>query len=374
MLQFVTRPSCILGLLLAMMTVTSGVAQEWPFWTSYSTAFMDNQVRVIDHSAGDRTTSEGQAYAMFFALVANDRPRFDGLLHWTEANLASGDLASHLPAWLWGQGKDKQWGVLDHNPAADADLWMAYTLLEAGKAWDEPRYVTLGTALAKRIAAEETVRIAGFGPMLLPGATGFHHDNSYRLNASYLPPQLLAGLAHEIPDGPWQQIQAKLPALLQGSAPHGFPTDWVELRERGGFTPSSLGSYDAIRVYLWAGMLDPDTPQRTAILKSLAGMQHYLHANPMPPEKVKPDGTIESANGPVGFSAAVMPFLSALGEKDLENQQSSRVRSEFDPKTGLYGNPAKYYDQNLILFALGFVEHRFWFNSQGALQLSWWHR
>jgi len=67
----------------------------------------------------------------------------------------------------------------------------------------------------------------------------------------------------------------------------------------------------------------------------------------------------------------LLPYLSALGERELENQQSSRLRSELNSNTGLYGKPAKYYDQNLALFALGFEERRFWFNSHGALQLSW---
>ena len=51
--------------------------QSWPLWESYKSHIIDRQGRVVDHSAQDRTTSEGQAYAMFFALVANDRPRFD---------------------------------------------------------------------------------------------------------------------------------------------------------------------------------------------------------------------------------------------------------------------------------------------------------
>jgi endoglucanase len=356
-----------------IMTVAACGAQDWPLWNGYAAAFMDNQVRVIDHNAGDRTTSEGQAYAMFFALVARDRPRFDGLLRWTESNLAGGDLSAHLPAWLWGQKKDKSWGVQDANSAADADLWMAYALVEAGKAWGGPRYTSLGKALAKRIAAEEVAQIPGLGPMLLPGSNGFQHGNSYRLNASYLPIQLLAELAHEFPDGPWQQIAAKVSAVVDGSAPHGFVTDWVDLREAKDFVPSPIGSYDAIRVYLWAGMLDPETPYRSEVLKSLIGMERYLRTNPFPPEKVRQDGTIESSNGPVGFSAAVMPFLSALGDKDAERAQDSRVRAELDAKTGLYGAPGKYYDQNLVLFALGFTERRFWFNSEGALQLNWRH-
>ncbi len=93
---------------------------------------IDSQGRVIDHSAQDRTTSEGQSYAMFFALVDNDRIRFDKLLNWTEVNLAGGDLTQRLPAWSWGKSPDGSWKILDQNPAADADLWIAYSLLEAG--------------------------------------------------------------------------------------------------------------------------------------------------------------------------------------------------------------------------------------------------
>jgi endoglucanase len=370
-MQSALRDRIFMNALFIVLTAMSCVAQEWPLWKSYAAGFTDNQVRVIDHDAGDRTTSEGQAYGMFFALVDNDRSRFDGLLHWTEVNLASGDLSSHLPAWLWGQGPDKSWGVRDSNPAADADLWMAYTLLAAGKAWNESRYTVLGAVLAKRIASEEVAQIPNFGAVLLPAPKGFQHGGSFRLNASYVPLQLLLCLGHELPDGPWQQIAANVPALLQASTPHGFASDWVEVGTGGSFTPSPIGSYDAIRVYLWAGMLDPQTPQHDSVLKALPGMADYLHRNPVPPAKVKLDGSVEDPKGPPGFSAALLPYLSALGERELENQQSSRLRSELNSNTGLYGKPAKYYDQNLALFALGFEERRFWFNSHGALQLSW---
>ena len=366
------KRNVLLSLFLLIMPNTACVAQDWlALWKSYTTAFMDNQIRVIDHDVGDRTTSEGQAYAMFFALVANDRSRFDALLHWTEINLASGDLTSHLPAWSWGRGPNDKWGVLDGNSASDADLWMAYTLLEAGKAWNEAHYRWLGTALAKRIATEEVVQIPDFGAILLPGAKGFHNGDSYRLNASYLPLQLFLSLGHELGDGPWQQIATQIPAVVGGSAPQGFASDWVELKPGKGFTPLQIGSYDAIRVYLWTGMLDSGSPGRDGMLKVLSGMARYLHNNAVPPSKVKPDGSIEDAKSPVGFSAALLPYLSALGEKNLENEQLSHVQSEFNSKTGLYGNPARYYDQNLVLFGLGAKLRQFWFDSQGNLRLAW---
>lgn len=361
----------ILTLLAVLLSTVTCSSQDWlTLWKSYTAAFMDDQIRVIDRDAGDRSTSEGQAYAMFFALVANDRSRFDGLLHWTEANLASGDLSTHLPAWEWGKGANNKWGVIDSNSASDADVWMAYTLLEAGRAWNQTRYTTLGTALAKRIAAEEVAQIPGLGKTLLPGAQGFHHDNVFRLNASYLPPQLFLQLGHELPDGPWEQIVTQIPQIVRGSAPGGFAADWVEFSPGKGFTPSAECSYDAIRVYLWTGMLDAST-QRDEILKALPGMARYLRNDATPPSKVKADGSIEDPHSPVGFSAALVPYLAALGEDSLEKQQLSRVQAEFNSAKGLYGNPAKYYDQNLVLFSLGWNTHQFRFDSQGALKLAW---
>lgn len=363
----------ILTLCMILIFHTSSRAQDWPLlWKSYVAGFMDNQVRVIDHDAGDRTTSEGQAYGMFFALVANDRSHFDGLLRWTEKNLAGGDLSVNLPAWLWGHGSNNQWGVLDKNSASDADLWMAYTLLEAGKAWNEPRYTKMGTALARHIAAQEIADIPGLGTTVLPGPTGFQHGTSYRLNASYVPLQLILALGHFMPDGPWHKVAASLPALVSDSAPHGFVSDWTEFKTGAELQPApTVGSYDAIRVYLWAGMLNRSTRDRDALLKALSGMADYLRANPIPPAKIRPDGAIEDAKGPVGFSAALLPYLAAINEDQFRNQQMSRVQSELKPQTGLYGAPPRYYDQNLALFGLGFLSHQFSFDATGQLQLKW---
>jgi endo-1,4-beta-D-glucanase Y len=363
----------MLTLFLVTLIHGSCAAQDWSaLWKGYVTGFMDSQIRVIDHDADDRTTSEGQAYGMFFALVANDRSRFDGLLHWTEQNLAEHDLAAHLPAWLWGHGKNNQWGVLDRNSASDADLWMAYTLLEAGKAWKEPRYTKLGTALARRIATEEVVDVPGLGTTLAPGPEGFEHGSSYRLNASYVPLQVILRLGKLLPDGPWHRVAGTVPALVGDSAPQGFASDWIEFTTDAGSQSSpTIGSYDAIRVYLWAGMLDGSTPHREAILKSIAGMANYLHTNAVPPAKMRPDGSIEDPKGPVGFSAALLPYAAALGENQIRDQQMSRLRSELKPQTGLFGAPPRYYDQNLALFGLGFAERQFWFDSEGALKMRW---
>ena len=253
-----------------MVCATGGCKQgPWTLWNAYEARFIDPQGRVFDPQGDQHTTSEGQAYALFFALAGNDRAQFDRVLSWTQMNLARNDLTANLPSWLWGKDKDGAWKTLDANSASDADLWMAYTLVEAGRLWNAPLYTSLGKGMMARIAATEVADLPGFGLMLLPGATGFVHQTTlanqpqlsspeaeaepaqhktgrhkneplplpashaapaqtFLVNPSYLPPFLFARLASLDPAGPWRRIGANIPLLLSQSARHGFAMDWVE--------------------------------------------------------------------------------------------------------------------------------------------------
>ncbi|VEB90907.1 endo-1,4-D-glucanase [Citrobacter koseri] len=171
------------------------------------------------------TTSEGQSYALFFALAANDRPAFDLILDWTQNNLAQGSLQAHLPAWLWGQKDPSTWAVLDANSASDGDIWMAWSLLEAGRLWKTSRYTDTGAALLKRIAREEVVTVPGLGSMLLPGNVGFAEKTRWRFNPSYLPPQLAQYFTRF--GAPWTTLRETNMRLLMETAPKGFSPDWV---------------------------------------------------------------------------------------------------------------------------------------------------
>jgi len=342
---------------------------------------IDSQGRVIDHSAQDRSTSEGQAYAMFFALVANDRTRFDLLLHWTEQNLAGGDVLQRLPAWSWGKRPDGGWGVIDQNPASDADLWMAYALSEAGRLWKVPRYQKIAMTMAARIAQQEVAYIPGLGTTLLPGPTGFHPSaTTWLLNPSYLPPPLLMYFSKTMPQGPWGAILQSLRPLLAEPVGHGFAMDWVRAGE--GIYPSRapsvvdtlsphVGSYDAIRVYLWLGIADPQTPGVRQLLGDVRGMAEYMKIHITPPEKVDSTGNVVSPLGPPGFSAALSPYLGAVGATTQAKAQADRLASTKNPGTGLYGKDAAYYDQNLALFATGWLEQRYRFDRDGKFQAHW---
>jgi endo-1,4-beta-D-glucanase Y len=64
-------------------------------------------------------------------------------------------------------------------------------------------------------------------------------------------------------------------------------------------------------------------------------------------------------------------YVASRGAKTKAEMQSKRVQASFDSTTGLYGKPPRYYDQNLALFAMGWLEHRFRFDSTGVLNLRW---
>lgn len=187
------------------LSVTIASAQQdWPLWKAYTSHFYESDGRFVARDEGTYTTSEAQAYGLFFALVANDRVHFDRILTWTQSNLADGNLGKNLPAWLWGKRTDGAWGVLDQNSAADADLWLSYVLLQAGRLWHEPAYFRLGIAVSNLVASGEIAELPGFGPMVLPGKLGFRTgDASFVLNPSYLPPQVITQIASRQPGTVW---------------------------------------------------------------------------------------------------------------------------------------------------------------------------
>ena len=325
---------------------------------------------------------------MFFALTDNDRACFDRVLAWTQANLADNDLGAHLPAWLWGKDKDGQWKKLDANSASDADVWIAYSLIEAGRLWSDQKYTRLGRAMLAMIAKNEVASLPDFGPMLMPGPAGFQHDKVWTLNPSYLPPFLFQRFAAVDPAGPWKQIAAGIPALLEQSSPHGFAMDWVDYVPGDGFYPAPEqqqkpdasdtsapgGSYDAIRVYLWAGMLNAGKT-RDRILDAIPAMSGYLGNHGAPPEKVSQDGIPLAQDGPVGFSAALLPYVRAYPDLSrITAQQLVRMDAQKDSATGLYGKNLAYYDQNLTLFGTGFLDGRFSFGPGGELHVEWMRR
>lgn len=356
------------------MTATGAAAEaaascaRWPAWEDFRAMFVSQDGRVIDrHSPRRHTVSEGQAYALLFALVADDRASFDVILRWTSNNLAQGDLSHHLPAWQWGRRDQGDWGPLDANPATDADLWIAFVLAEAAQHWNVPEYRTLSHAISAQVLSRSVVDLPGLGPVLLPAPRGFQDAAGHtRLNPAYLPIQVLRALATAHPDqhDRWQALAGSSIEVLRRSAPRGLAPDWVRVDRHGRFgfehPAAAIGSYDAIRVYLWLGLLHPADPARPALSRHFRRMARLVRVHGGPPERVDArTGRALDDSAPGAFSAAVAPWLEQV-DAPLARRQWQRAALQPPGRD-------EYYGRALVLLAQGWREGRLRFAPNGQL-------
>ncbi|MGB3835282.1 cellulose synthase complex periplasmic endoglucanase BcsZ [Castellaniella sp.] len=336
----------------------------WSHWEIFRQQAISSDGRVIDHSDSRQiTTSEGQAYGLFFALVNSDEALFRRLLSWSERHLASGDLTGHLPAWLWGRQADGQFGVLDDNSASDADVWMAYALIEAGRLWDEHSYAALGLLLMQRIAREEALDAPGLGWVLLGGREGFVHGRQWTVNPSYMTPQIYQRFAEEAPSSAWVHLNANLKHILLATAPNGYAPDWaVWSAENHGWADvpkGAQGSYDAVRVYLWIGMLADHQAEAKRLKRHYRRVESLVGKMGQVPQHINIFSGDVDGEGPAGFSAALLPLLRAAPVAPALHQRMAEIR--FDS--------SNYYDQVLALFAEGWLQKRYWFDESGRLHI-----
>jgi endoglucanase len=366
------------GAFIAASAAGTQAAQQcdWPAYRLFVERVVQADGRVVDRSTdAQQTTSEGQSYAMFFALVANDRATFDRLLGWTRTNLSANQFDANnlrLPAWQWGRRQDGSFGVMDPNSASDSDLWIAYDLFQAGRLWKEPMYTKLAYALATQIVKQEIVDLPGLGPMLLPGPQGFRVGDITRLNPSYLPLPLLRGLAHEMPDGPWAKLARNAAKMIRVTSPRGYAPDWAAY-QNGQFVVDpkngDVGSYDAIRVYLWAGMASASDPLARAWLDALGGMRQSVAQTGFPPEKVSTISGAASGEGPLSYWGALAPYFKALNDERGLGLARTHLEALVAPPGA--GREPVYYDRVLGLFGGGFVDGRYRFDENGRLAPNW---
>lgn len=331
----------------------------WPLWDQFVKVHLQEDGRIIDHDAGAISTSEGQSYALFFAVVAGDRPRFEKILKWTVDNLAQGDMKIHLPAWKWGKSAEGEWKVLDGNSASDADMWIAYALFQAAQVWRQPQYEELAQALLHNIAGHEVADLPELGNMLLPGPYGFSLDaGRWRLNPSYLPVQLLRYFSTVDKTGPWRDILSNTRRMIAATSTRGIVPDWVLYgADRGFYRDGEKGtysSYDAIRVYLWWAMLNQRDPMYLALRPYVSGAPEFAPGNSRLSERIHVQTGKGEGVAPSGFSGALAPYRFVMF------QHRSAIPASL-------GQDAGYYNHVLSLFGYGWLEKRFRFKPDGSL-------
>ncbi len=352
-------------------------------WTAYRQRFIQADGRVIDWEADERTTSEGQAYAMLRAVLIDDPETFDRTFNWAELNLrrlnANGTRSDSLWSWKWGKDENGTWVVLDKNFASDADIDATTALILAARRWNRPDYLqqariklrdlwTHSTVPSSVSLGGEVASAANPTAMryLLPGPTEAFQPQPtlLYLNPSYLAPYAFRIFAQVDTDHDWLSLVQSSYAVLNESAKIstvGLPSDWVVLDLTSGrMIPlrepnplRSLYGFDAYRVW-WRVAIDAkwfnEPVAREYLQQHLAALKTLWQSNQAVPAQIDLQGQPLVTYESTAQYGMLYSAFSVTAPEIAEQIRQQKLLPTY--RDGFWDNNSAYYTQNLSWFGL----------------------
>ena len=323
--------------------LVDGVAKRWfkAQWSTYRARFVSGDGRVVDNANGGVSHSEGQGYGLLLAATAEDQDGFALVWGWTKQHLqVRGDA---LFAWKWDP---KRQAVADRNTASDGDILIAWALAKAAQRFGRADYGDAARRIVEGVKAA-AVRPSRFGPVLMPGATGFgagEQPDGPVVNLSYWVFPALSDFDALYPGQGWDALRRNGLKLLDASrfGPSGLPVDWVAL---GGGKPAPARNfkptfgYDAIRIPLYLAW-DRDAPA-----EALARFAEI-------PAAAAPH-VVEVVSGTVGQE------MGGAGYRTVLALARCAARRDTIPPELMMTPDALYYPETLRLLSLSVVQDRF---------------
>lgn len=318
----------------------------------YKKDYATQEGRVVDPSAGNFTTSEGQSYMLVMSLAMNDRKTFDLIYNWTKNNLRRQD---GLFAWRWGKNKDGKYEIIDNNSASDADMDIAFCLVLAYEKWKDEKYLKDAIHIIRTIWNKETKYVDGHR-VLIPGAAQ-NHSEIIEINPSYFSPYEFRIFQKYDKGHDWNELIDSSYYYLDkvtSMTKTGLPPNWfsikngqiiIEDNKRGDF------SYDAIRVFLRIYFDYAKTGEKRA-LPILAKTKFFI--DKWKKTKImyinyKADGQLRDTNEFIGAIAILIPPMELFDKKVAAEIYEAKVTPYFTEK-GYYSNKNDYYGRNLLWF------------------------
>ncbi len=325
-------------------------------WQAYVDHFIQKDGRVIDHSAGAITTSEGQAYAMLRAVWVDDRPTFDRVYNWAVHNLNSSVRGDHLWAWKWGKDGRGRWRALDKAFATDADEDAALALILASRVWNQEGYLRQAQAVLADLWSSGTVIAAG-RRYLLAGDT-LCRDGTCRLNPSYCAPYAYRVFGEVDAGHPWRELADSSYDFLSRCSSltkTHLPPDWVQLELKSGrltleSPKDGQFSYDAFRVY-WRVDLDwaanSDTRAKKYMQTTLDWILAEWRKRGQLPAVITADGTPAADYQSLEMVSALMPAVATINAA-VAARMNRTVQEAYSH--GFWDGKDSYYLQNWAWF------------------------
>lgn len=339
-------------------------------WAIYRQQFIQEDGRVIDYQDSDRSTSEGQAYAMLRAVLINDPTTFDLTLNWAENNLHrlsdKGQPTDQLWAWKWGQAKPGKWGPIDRNFASDADIDAITSLILASRRWNRPDYLDLARSKLRDLWKFSTIAVPGGKRYLLPGPVEAFAPNpsTVYLNPSYFAPYAFRLFAQIDPDHDWMSlVNSSYDALEKSSkvSAVGLPSDWIALDTKTGkFQPlppsnplQSVYSFDAYRVW-WRVAWDAawfQSPEALRYLRTATKhLQTQLRSSKPLLARIDLQGKPTVKYEATSQYAMLYPALRLIDPDTAEQLLEKKLLPQY--KQGIWDDQSAYYTQNLAWIGL----------------------
>lgn len=354
-------------LALASPTENQKLLQE--SWNSYRQRFIQTDGRVIDREGGDRSTSEGQAYAMLRAVLIDDPATFAKTLNWSENNLqrkTDGKRSDFLWVWKWGRDDKGNWGVLDRNFASDADVDAITALILAARRWNRPEYLKLARSKLQDLWKLSTHSVPSGSRYLLPGPKEAFvvQPSTIKLNPSYLAPYAFRLFAQADPDRDWLSLVDSTYQVLDKSvqlSAVGLPSDWVALDiSTNQFLPLPQSSpiqtvygFDAYRVW-WRVALDAawfKEPRASQFLRQhLGNLQERWRTQQKIPAQINLQGEPMVNYEATSQYAMLYAALRLTDPTTAEQILQSKLLPPY--RNGIWDNSSAYYAQNLAWLGL----------------------
>ncbi|MBW4648995.1 MAG: glycosyl hydrolase [Kastovskya adunca ATA6-11-RM4] len=338
-------------------------------WEVYKQRFIQDDGRVIDREASDRSISEAQAYAMLRAVLIDDPTTFAKTLDWAEKNLrrqeANGQPGDRLWAWKWGRDKTGKWGVIDRNFASDADIDAITALIFAARRWNRPEYLELARGKLQDLWEYSTVTTANGRRYLLPGPQeAFVKPPLVKLNPSYLAPYAFRLFAQVDGDHDWMSLVDSSYYVLENAAQISavkLPSDWVALDTETGLFQSvpqssplhSQYGFDAYRVW-WRVALDAawfESPEALQFLRQhLGDLQERWRSEGKIPAQINLQGQPTVDYESTSQYAMLYAALRLIDSETAEQIRQRKLLTSY--KEGVWDNDMAYYVQNLAWLGL----------------------
>jgi endo-1,4-beta-D-glucanase Y/4-amino-4-deoxy-L-arabinose transferase-like glycosyltransferase len=338
-------------------------------WEYYKHNYIVSYGQVIDKSDNDKTTSEGQSYAMLRAVWQNDKEMFNSVWSWTKDHMQF-RIQDNLFSWVWIKGENgyKQG---DTASATDADEDIALALLFAYKTWNDPTYLDNAKLIIDDIWNQEVIQI-GDRYYLTAGSDAWR-NNKYIVNPSYISPATYRIFAEVDKSHDWNKLAGDSYYFLNKlqNTMGKLPSNWVILDSLTGeitsasefVTDPDSGNYgfDAFRL-LWRVSLDAKWFQTKESLNYLNKIEKF-YSDEWEKEKnikaiYKTSGSPASDYSSLSTSTGALSVFSVLNKNKADDVYNALFHSQFNDNEGYWGDKNNYYDQNWAWFATALYSNK----------------